>query len=436
MADSDINLNQLYRPSTVKEYVSTKTVQDQVHSLLNRKNRPKFIIISGESGLGKTTLARILCKEYRCEKPNGKTCSAQGYVGKQRCASCKLYDLYIKSGNYDDIQNLVELDVGKYSRISDIRDLLDEINQGNLGSYTTLKEVILDEAQSLSSRAQDALLKQLEEPDQDVLMIMCTTAIDKIQNTITNRAESVIRLQAPSVKDIVLRLTDICKQEKIRYSQQGLTLIATRYNSRIRNAVQTLDNVQNQYGEVTEDSVSKMLTVGGVTTDTYFEYMHGVLDPVHKAKALNALHRVRTLSDFDTFSRGLIDFVRRGIYVKNGILVDGVLESEMEAYAKLLAPLTVKQSSFLLNRLQSIDKGDIEINLISLLYSNLEVLSTEEPKEVIKPLEKEQQNEAKSQEEDRRDREKASKDELDQQVTDLNKPVDQDEMMKELGLGS
>lgn len=367
---SDLNLNRLSRPKNIKDFVCTQTISDKLHSLLSRKNKPKFILISGSSGLGKTSLARILVKQYRCDKNNGKTCEQQGLEGKDQCPNCQKADYYIETGKTDEIENVKEVDVGKYSRISDLRDLLDELEVTSVG-YRGLKAIILDEVQALGIKAQDALLKLLEEPEEDILIIMCTTNIDKIQNTVVNRAEVEFRLQPPSVKSLTNRFKAICNEENIKYSQLGLELIATRYNNRIRTGVQTIENVHYQYAVVDEESVKKFLATGSIPITDYFKFIEGVINEKDKTKSMVVLHQVKINSDFDTFANELTDFIRRAIYIRSGLPVDGVLEDELQEYGKMIKPLSIKQLSVLLDYMQNIKKGDIEINLMSMVYSSL-----------------------------------------------------------------
>ncbi len=368
---SDLNLNRLARPKTLNDFVGTQLVKDKINTLLRRNNKPKFIIISGSSGLGKTSLARLIIKQYKCEKSAGLTCDMQGLELENQCPTCKLMNHYIETGSTDDLPTTTEVDVGKYSRISDLRELLDELDTQSVG-YSGLKAVILDEVQSLGYKAQDALLKMLEEPEENVIFIMCTTNIDKIQPTVVNRAEVDLKLQPPAVKTLTKRFKEICEQERIPYSQLGLELIATRYSDRIRMAVQVIENIKYQYGTVDEINVKKYLETDSIPAEDYFKFISGVVNKEDKTKAMVVLHQVKVNSDFDTFSNELINFVRRAIYIRSGLPVEGVLESEIKAYAKLLEPMTIKQLSTLLDYLQTIKRGDIEINLMTLVYSSLE----------------------------------------------------------------
>ena len=368
---SELNLNRLSRPQTLKDFIGTQVVLDKMFSLLNRKTKPKFILISGNSGLGKTSLARLIVKQYKCAKKDMKTCDQRGVKPEDQCESCKKFNYFIETGKTDELQNTKEVDVGKYSRISDLRELLDELDMQNVG-YSGLKAIILDEVQAMGYKAQDALLKVLEEPDEDVLIIMCTTNEDKIQPTVVNRAEVEFKLQPPSVRSLASRLRHICENNNIRYSQLGLELISTRYNDRIRTAIQILENIKYEYGLVDEENVKKYLEHDSIPIQDYFKFLEGVVNKEDKTKAMVVLHQVKVNSDFDTFTNELINFIRRAIYIRSGLSVEGVLDEEIKAYGKLLDTISVKQLSTLLDYLQRVKRGDIEINLMTIAYSSLE----------------------------------------------------------------
>lgn len=141
----------------------------------------------GPEGVGKKTFAITLSMAIQCEQGFGVGCGI--------CISCKK----VLHGSHADLVLVQPLE-GK-STIS-----IDQVRQLPSIMYRKPQEgrrrvVIIDSMEFLEDEAQNALLKILEEPPQDNVMILLTQKIQQILPTIASRCQPV-RFQTLSASDI------------------------------------------------------------------------------------------------------------------------------------------------------------------------------------------------------------------------------------------
>ncbi|WP_416885302.1 DNA polymerase III subunit delta' [Marinospirillum sp.] len=152
------------------------TIWQQWHQQLYADRLPHALLISGEAGLGKRTLARALAHFLLCEQPQG-----QHPCG--HCAGCQL----LESGFHPDWYNLQPEAEGKAIRIDAIRDLTQRLHQSaQKGGY---KVVLLWPAEALNLHAANALLKTLEEPEPATLFILVSDQPSRLPATLRSRCQ-------------------------------------------------------------------------------------------------------------------------------------------------------------------------------------------------------------------------------------------------------
>ena len=203
-----------YRPNSLASYVGNERIKETVRNTIARGGRPQVIIIDGFTGSGKTTIARILMKEYEC------TGRKEGEDACGVCESCRNFNEYIRTGVLDDLPDIKEINVAENSGKGDVVEILEErVFPPQYGNY---KYYYFDEVHKASDALQNYLLKPIEEPEEHVVYILATTEIDKLLPTIRNRANLVLKVKKATEKDISSLMGTICKREDIPFEEEAL----------------------------------------------------------------------------------------------------------------------------------------------------------------------------------------------------------------------
>lgn len=136
---------------------------------------PQAYLFLGPEGIGKRLTALNLAKALNCEEEKGDCCD--------KCLSCRR----IEGLNHPDVP--VICPDGQFIRIDKIRQLQRSLSYR---SYEGKKRVcILDGADWMKAEGANALLKTLEEPPPDTLLILLAMERDHLLPTIVSRCQQV-----------------------------------------------------------------------------------------------------------------------------------------------------------------------------------------------------------------------------------------------------
>ena len=238
-----------WRPKNFSELMGQDQVkQILVNSLKNKKIHQGYVF-SGNRGIGKTTIARILAKCLNC---------ATKGLSPEPCGTCTRCRA-IDSGSYSD---LLEIDAASRGKVDDTRALIESaLYAPSQGEY---KVFLIDEAHMLTDASFNALLKILEEPPEHSEFILATTEPEQIPATILSRCLHFnMRMLLP--EQIVDQLKKIFTAEQVGYDEQSLWLLARAAEGSMRDALSISEQaIAYTSNELSGAAVTEMLGIVGV----------------------------------------------------------------------------------------------------------------------------------------------------------------------------
>ncbi|MDD9336563.1 MAG: DNA polymerase III subunit gamma/tau [Wolbachia sp.] len=265
-----MNIALKYRPSSFKDLVGQEILVRILENAFTLNKIPQSILLSGSSGVGKTTTARIIALCLNCSiGPTFAPCGS--------CENC----LAIKDSRHPDV---VEIDAASHTSIDDIKVILSDICYSPISSK--FKVYIIDEVHMLSNSAFNVLLKTLEEPPSNVKFVLATTEIKKIPVTIIARCQRFDLHNIPATK-IAERLSDVAQKENYSIEKGTLELIARPSGNSMRNALFLINQavLYSKDGVISTSNVMNIL--GLVDKDIIFDLLQAILDGnLHEALAV------------------------------------------------------------------------------------------------------------------------------------------------------
>jgi len=213
-----------YRPRVLDDVVGNGDTISRLKVIAKDGNVP-HLIISGMPGIGKTTSIHCLAHQL-------------------------LGDAY-KEG-------VLELNASDERGIDVVRNKIKAFAQKKVtlpaGRH---KIVILDEADSMTAGAQQALRRTMEIYSNTTRFCLACNMSNKIIEPIQSRC-AILRYAKLSDREVLQRLLEICAEEKVEYNDDGLTALIFTSEGDMRQAINNLQSTWSGFGFVSGDNVFKV----------------------------------------------------------------------------------------------------------------------------------------------------------------------------------
>lgn len=172
------------------------------------------LLLHGPAGTGKHTFAIEFSHWLLCEQPLAdKACG--------ECKSCKL----IEAESNPDFLTLYPEEEGKAIKVDQVRDLIKKLSLTSHGQG--YRVIVISPADALNVNASNSLLKTLEEPPENTVLILISDKPSKLMATIRSRTQ-MIRFDLPSTEESLewLNSKNINKAELVLNLSGGAPLAA------------------------------------------------------------------------------------------------------------------------------------------------------------------------------------------------------------------
>eukprot|EP00548_Thalassiothrix_antarctica_P013967 CAMPEP_0194165662 /NCGR_PEP_ID=MMETSP0154-20130528/1511_1 /TAXON_ID=1049557 /ORGANISM="Thalassiothrix antarctica, Strain L6-D1" /LENGTH=334 /DNA_ID=CAMNT_0038876163 /DNA_START=60 /DNA_END=1061 /DNA_ORIENTATION=- len=214
-----------YRPLTLDEVVGNEDTIVRLQAIAEDGNMPN-LILCGPPGTGKTTSVHALARQL---------------LGKE----------YYQSA-------VLELNASDARGIDVVRNKIKSFCQ----SKRTLpsnrhKIVILDEADSMTSAAQQAMRRTMEIYSKTTRFVLACNISTKIIEPIQSRA-AILRYSKLTDEQVLVRLRQVCKEESVSYDVDGLEALLFTAEGDMRHALNNVQATVSGFGHVSANNVWKV----------------------------------------------------------------------------------------------------------------------------------------------------------------------------------
>jgi replication factor C small subunit len=220
-----------YRPKKLSEVVDQKEIIKGISNLIKSPDIP-HMLFAGPAGVGKTTTALCIAMELLGEEWR---------------------------------KNTLELNASDERGIKMVRERVKEfaasIKLAGDREFGKPKIIILDEADEMTSEAQTALRRIIEDSARTTRFVIICNYLSQIIEPIQSRCV-VFRFTRLPKEDVIDHLKMICEQQKVKYEEKALAQIYETTGGDLRHSINIMQAAAGM-GSVSVASVTAAIGLSG-----------------------------------------------------------------------------------------------------------------------------------------------------------------------------
>jgi DNA polymerase III delta prime subunit len=184
-----------YRPDELKDYVGNEGLKAFISKCIDSNDIP-HLILWGKAGTGKTTLAKLVTKNIKCDV------------------------MYINASDERGIDT--------------IRDKI--VDFASVNSFNPIKVIILDESDYITPQAQAALRNVMETYSAKTRFILTANYAERIIDPLKSRCQT-FHIEPPSKGDIAKHIAGLLDNEEVQYELTDVAALIKTYYPDIRKII-------------------------------------------------------------------------------------------------------------------------------------------------------------------------------------------------------
>jgi len=287
MSLSNVMWVEKYRPKKISEIVNQKEIMGSLIALLKNQSEMPHLLFSGSAGVGKTSTAICISREILGEY-------------------WRDYSLELNASDERGI-GMVREKVKKFSRFA------------GLDTEIPFKIIILDEADEMTSDAQTALRRIIEDTAKYCRFILIANNLSKIIEPIQSRCV-VFKFTRISNKEISSQLKFIAQKEKIKADEKGLETISDYADGDIRHAI----NILQAAASMGSIDVSSVKSVIGLTKT---KDVQDVLKLALDGKVSDAREKmIELIKVYGMSESDFLKYINQAVFASKTSNIEGILE--------------------------------------------------------------------------------------------------------------
>lgn len=302
------SLYRAYRPASFKDVIGQDQVVKPLEEQIASGKVGHAYLFAGSRGLGKTSIARIFARELKVDE-----------------------------------RDVYELDAASNNGVDEVRALNESVH--TLPFNSEKKVYILDEAHMLSKGAWNALLKTLEEPPAHVVLILATTELEKVPDTVRSRCQ-VFSFKKPTRAGLASLVLEVGKEEGYKIDPAAADLIGMLGDGSYRDALSVLEKALASSDGKTLTREQAELATGAPR----HALVHTLTAAISEGNKETALSTIRTVSeqgiDMQLYLALVLEYLRQILLMRHAPELRKDIEAELgeDAHKDAAALVSAKDS--------------------------------------------------------------------------------------------